>query len=664
MRPGLSALHLQIPSIGSARTAGKPFLFRRWKGWLFCLALTSFLNGDGLTAQVPDSMQQALARIRANTPERAALLNQYAKALLDDQPLNAGTLAQELITTADALRDTNTKVDAILLFGVTKARTDDLLGALKLFQEADLLARQQKGQEWLLHRVRARINIAGIYFVQQEFRKALDYSNQTLPLILEVQDTNSLASWHQSTALAYRGLGRIDSSVIHSLKAIELYNHLGQDRAKQVAIHTLASSLTKSGNPREALDLLEKELEMAETNRDTLALRLIIPTLARSYQAIGQPSKSFQLNYRLLDILDKSQTSRAEYILAYDQLYQLHMGHQRADSALHYLQKLQELRIANLEEIKSREILELETTYQLKEKETLNQELAERNRLAQRNIVIWAAAASLFFLLFGASMILYRRLRQRNRQLVLLEEETRKLNLRLLNLLNEKKHIIGLIVHDIRTPISLIQINGKLLEKTIREDNEEAFDLIRETDRAAAQINEAVSKIMEAGNQPIDKVGIQFAVVDIRPIIQQVLKDFAPFARLSKLHLQPQLPAQPILTQADPFLLRHLLSNLLSNAIRFSPPNGKVSISAFMADSAHLRIEVRDAGPGMSQDELARVFDLAHKRSQPADKDASFWGQGLYFTRRFVVDLGGTLQLESPPGQGACFVITLPLVQS
>lgn len=619
------------------------------------------MSRDTLCAQVPDSMQQELAQTRANTPERSALLRQYAKDLLGNQPLDAATLAEELVTAADHLGDAKTKVEAMLLLGVTKARTDDLLGALKLFQDADQLARQQKGQEWLLHRVRAGINITGIYFIQKEFRKALDYANQTLPLILEIQDTNSLASWHQSTALAYRGLDRLDSSVIHSLKAIALYDHMGQEKPKQAAMHTLASALAKGGNTRDALDILENELSKAETNQDTLALRLVMPTLAKAYHSVKQPSKSFQLSYRFLDILAKSQTSRAEYIMAYDQLYQLHLDQQRADSALYYLQKLQDLRIANLEEIKSREILELETTYQLKEKESQNHKLAERNRLARRNNIIWATAASLFFLLFGASVILYRRLRQRNGQLLLLQEETRELNLRLLHLLNEKKHIIGLIVHDIRTPISLIQINGKLLEKTIHPDNPEALNLIQETDFAAAQINEAVFKIMEAENQPIDKVGIQFAVVDIRPVILQVLKDFAPIARRSKLLLQPQLPSQPILTQADPFLLRHLLSNLLSNAIRFSPPKGRVSISAFMADNAHLRIEVRDEGPGMSQDELARVFELAQHPSQPARKDAASWGQGLYLTRRFVMDMGGSLQLDSTPGQGACFVITLPL---
>ncbi|HEY1334926.1 MAG TPA: ATP-binding protein, partial [Myxococcaceae bacterium] len=98
-----------------------------------------------------------------------------------------------------------------------------------------------------------------------------------------------------------------------------------------------------------------------------------------------------------------------------------------------------------------------------------------------------------------------------------------------------------------------------------------------------------------------------------------------------------------------------LLFNLMNNALKFTPPGGRVEVGA-VREPPHVRLWVRDSGRGLAPDEAERVFD----RGWQLDPKAGGKGLGLYITRRIVEAHGGTIWVESAPGRGATFQVLLP----
>ena len=106
--------------------------------------------------------------------------------------------------------------------------------------------------------------------------------------------------------------------------------------------------------------------------------------------------------------------------------------------------------------------------------------------------------------------------------------------------------------------------------------------------------------------------------------------------------------------ELDPGRIRQVLSNLLANALRYTPAGGEVSV-IYTQDEGHALIEVHDTGPGIPAEELAHIFERFYKST-----DSGGMGLGLAIAKHLVEAHGGTLTAESTPGQGTSMLISLP----
>jgi signal transduction histidine kinase len=114
--------------------------------------------------------------------------------------------------------------------------------------------------------------------------------------------------------------------------------------------------------------------------------------------------------------------------------------------------------------------------------------------------------------------------------------------------------------------------------------------------------------------------------------------------------------------QGDERKMKQILLNLLSNAVKFTPDGGRVDVSARPVDS-RLEIAVKDSGVGIAPEDQAALFEEFRQVGGDASRRAEGTGLGLALTRRFVELHGGEIRLESAPGKGSTFTITLPLRQ-
>ncbi len=149
----------------------------------------------------------------------------------------------------------------------------------------------------------------------------------------------------------------------------------------------------------------------------------------------------------------------------------------------------------------------------------------------------------------------------------------------------------------------------------------------------------------------------RFGEVDLSALIVDAASDMAPLAQQKGVALSHRLPAERVVVEADRDQIRQVIDNLLGNGVKYTPTGGSVSIALSGGDPAEL--EVTDTGIGIPETDQERVFEKFYRVEQHEVEAESGTGLGLAIVERIVHAHGGRVELESQPGSGSCFRISL-----
>jgi len=134
-----------------------------------------------------------------------------------------------------------------------------------------------------------------------------------------------------------------------------------------------------------------------------------------------------------------------------------------------------------------------------------------------------------------------------------------------------------------------------------------------------------------------------------------------PQAHARSLHYEYVAPDSALTATADREKLEQVLINLLGNAVKFTPPGGRITLTAD-ADDGYVSIQVRDTGVGIAQEQLASIFEPFVQLEPALTRTAEGTGLGLAISRELTRGMGGELRAESAPGRGSVFIVELPRV--
>lgn len=220
--------------------------------------------------------------------------------------------------------------------------------------------------------------------------------------------------------------------------------------------------------------------------------------------------------------------------------------------------------------------------------------------------------------------------------------------------LAELSQIVGGLAHEIKNPLSTINLNLKLLgEDLARYRDEEHLRLARRLQSVQGEA-ERLRQILDDFLHYAGRHELTLADVDLRDIVSDLRDFFLPQAEASGVVLRTNLGDKPILCRLDANLFKQSLLNLMINGTQAMSDGGELLIRVgIQGDTAQL--EVIDTGPGISPENLQNIF-----RAYWSNK-AGGSGLGLPTARRIVREHGGTMNVESEPGKGTRFVITLPM---
>ena len=224
-----------------------------------------------------------------------------------------------------------------------------------------------------------------------------------------------------------------------------------------------------------------------------------------------------------------------------------------------------------------------------------------------------------------------------------------------------KDEFVSLVSHELRTPLTSIKgyvdllIDGDVGEVT--EDQKEFLEIVKSnSDRLVMLVNDLldVSRI-EAG-----RINLRPTPVDLAGSIDEVAMSLQPLMEQKGQSLKLELPADLPQVMADRDRVVQIVTNLLSNAHKYTLEGGDVTVRA-QAVEDEVQVDVSDTGVGMTRDELAKLFGKFFRAQNPATRDISGTGLGLNIVRSLVERQGGRIWVTSEPTKGSTFSFTIPV---
>lgn len=233
------------------------------------------------------------------------------------------------------------------------------------------------------------------------------------------------------------------------------------------------------------------------------------------------------------------------------------------------------------------------------------------------------------------------------------------LRLRLTDLEQQKAKFLQHISHELKTPLTAIRESVDLLADGVvgplNEQQSEIAGILRSN---ARQLQALIEDLLSFGTSQNHAPTLYLARLDMKALINEILQNHKPTLLSKDITLDATLTESTLL--ADREKIATVVDNLFSNAIKFTPPGGRIAVRLHEQDGT-VQLEVTDSGPGIDADEWDRVFEAFYQGRRRPSGYVKGSGLGLSIAREYVIAHQGTIAVAEHQGPGACLRVTLPL---
>jgi signal transduction histidine kinase/class 3 adenylate cyclase len=479
-------------------------------------------------------------------------------------------------------------------------------------------------------------NIGDSYLLKGDFDRAFDFFNKSLALDRELKSDWGMAYDLESIGKVYSRKTDYAKALDYHQQALGIREQLGQQRELSMSYYELGHNQYLLHRYSQGRDNLLKAVKIAEEIGAKTELRKYYNAISRLYEAEGD--------------LKKALAYKDKFISLNDSLFNETKSGQ-----------IEELQVRFDTEKKQAEILALQKDAQITE-------LQLKRQKTLRNIIIGIALAVILFAIILFNRYTYRQKMRKEseekRRLILEEqrktelEKNRVAELRKIDKL--KDEFLANTSHELRTPLNGIigltdslkdGVAGKLAPKVM-----ENLEMISNSGKRLAHL---VNDILDFSRLKNSDLELDIRPVDLHATADVVLKLLEPLFKDKGLTGINEIPEKNILVAADENRLQQILYNLIGNSIKFTHEG---SIRIFCKEKeGMLAISVSDTGIGIEKDKFSDIFKSFEQADGSTARQYGGTGLGLAVTKQLVELHGGSIAVDSAPGQGAIFTFTLPL---
>ena len=225
-----------------------------------------------------------------------------------------------------------------------------------------------------------------------------------------------------------------------------------------------------------------------------------------------------------------------------------------------------------------------------------------------------------------------------------------------------KSEFVSVVSHELRTPLTSIRGSlGLVLNTADGALPASARSLLDVAQRNAERLGVLIDDLLDVEKLEAGKLRLELQQQSLEPLVQQALEANAPYATQHGVRLELNVHGEASSVLVDGQRLIQVITNLLSNAVKFSPRDGIVEIAVACTTPDRVRVSVRDHGPGISGDFMARIFTKFSQADASDARNKGGTGLGLAISRGLIEQMGGMIDLELPADGGTRFYFELPL---
>lgn len=462
-------------------------------------------------------------------------------------------------------------------------------------------------------------NIGILHSQMNDLQQALEHYRWCLHYAEETDDKASQSSLLNNIGIAYGRMYDYPTALEYFQRGLRIQRDINDPRGEAIFLCNIGEVYIPLEQPKEALQHLQASLDLYKSQKDS-------DGIARALVGFGTLYKELDDNIRaaayLEEALKLADTISIKPLITsiHRRLYEIYRQQGDTARALDHHEQFHSVHEQVYNEANSKRIAALQTLHQI---ETSKKE-----------------------------MEIYR---LKNVELAQANQKLEALNM-------EKNEMLGIVAHDLKNPLTSILLLSRLIHSEAEVlPNEEMCEYSNDIDTMVGRMCELIDNLLD-----INKIETQGLVVhrtrcDVNEIIQMVVNTHARHAESKNISItfSDHSGATGATVTTDPTLVRQIVDNILSNAIKFSPLNSAVHIRFFI-DSAVCRVEIEDQGPGMTEQDRQQLFTkFARLSARPTGGEHST-GLGLSIVKKMAEALNGDIHCESAPGKGTVFIVEFP----
>ncbi len=504
-------------------------------------------------------------------------------------------------------------------------------------------------------------NIGIAYMSAGDHQKAAVYYKKARDLNQELRNFNQIANNMMNMGANYIHQDSIEKGLSYYLVSLMITDSLKMEKEEIELLNHIGLGYHQLGLFEDALQNFYKALELLEKNPNAYTHATILANIAASYQNWNNPQAAFQYATEAYTLSKANNFNQVTFITT-KILSDLYTGQNDYKLAYDYMVEHKNISDTLMHEQQSEELYKTQAQYDLNKKEQeieiLRIENAQNKRSIQTRSIILVAITSLLAILITMIFILVklnRKYRALNHKLEIQSEE--------LEILNEQKDkFFSFVAHNLKNPFNTIMGFAELMQRCDEtKDAEKVKQYSNLIYNLSSQVQKVLSNLLEWSRLQRRTFEFKPEIIELNSLIKDVIEMNNKEAARKDLHFD-LIDNENVYAFADRTMITTVMQNLISNAINFTMPSGKISIKC-QKHEKQVKVSVIDNGVGLAEEDIPKLFQYDIMKTKIGTGENKGAGLGLILCKEMIQRNNGDIYVKSISGKGSEFTFTLPAAE-